>query len=288
MKNEPLDAGLYLVATPIGSARDITLRALDVIRAAQILVAEDTRTARRLMACHGIRLGDRKLISYNDHNGSRQREKILEWLRRGQPIALLSDAGTPLIADPGFQLAAAARSEGHKVVTIPGASAVIAALTLSGLPTDRFLFAGFAPKNGSKRRQMLEELANLQATLVVFESARRLPETLNVVAGIFGPLRQVAVCREMTKRFEEVWRGNAESVAARAAATPVKGEIVILIDRAGRQLPERERLYQDLGAALTSMTVRDAVAAVATAHAMPRSEIYRLAIEMQRRDHPEQ
>ena len=186
--------GLTLVAVPIGAARDITLHALDVLRAADVLAAEDTRTLRRLMDIHAIPLGDRPLIAYHDHNGDRARPRLLAAMAEGKSVAYASEAGTPLIADPGYDLARAAREAGHAVTTAPGVSAVVTALSLAGLPTDRFLFAGFLAPRGGARRAALQPLASVEVTLVFFESARRLAGSLADMAAILGP-RPAAIAR---------------------------------------------------------------------------------------------
>ena len=284
---QTLSPGLYLVATPIGAARDITLRALDVIRTADAIAAEDTRITRKLMAIHEIPLGGRKLISYNDHNGARQRPKILQLLQDGKSVCLLADAGSPMIADPGLRIVQEAGSAGFSVVTVPGPSAVIAALTVAGLPTDRFLFAGFLPAQDIKRRQALQEFANVPATLVLFESARRLPAALSDIAQCLGHGRRVAVCRELTKRFEEVWTGSALEIAERAASADQRGEIVILVDRAEPAAAAIEDIEQDLAQSLVTNSLKDAVTAVAQAHGAPRREVYRLALSISRSHAPE-
>ncbi|TMV54297.1 rRNA small subunit methyltransferase 1, partial [Thioclava sp. BHET1] len=220
----PLAAGLHFIATPIGSARDITLRALDILRSADVLAAEDTRTLRHLMEIHGIALGDRPLIAYHDHNGTQARPRILAALAAGQSVAYASEAGTPLVADPGFQLGRAAIEEGFTVLAAPGPSAVLAALTVSGLPTDRFLFAGFPPAAAGARRQFIAELAPLQATLVLYESPKRIGRLLGELAATLGAERRAAVCRELPKKFEEVIRAPLGQLAADFADRAVKGE----------------------------------------------------------------
>ncbi len=272
--------GLYLVATPIGSARDITLRALDVMRTADVIAAEDTRSARRLMAVHGIGLAGRRLISYHDGNGSRQRPAVLRQLKAGKSVCLVSDAGSPLIADPGLKLTRQAAAAGISVHVVPGPCAVIASLSVSGLPTDRFMFAGFLPAQAAARSRFLEELAGIQATLVFFESARRLADSLGAIRDAMGPGRRAAVCREITKKFEEVWQGSAAELAERAAETPHKGEIVILLDRQEREDPSAAELETDLRRAMSRMSVRDAVEVVSRSHGAKRRDVYRLALSI--------
>src|SRR6056297_536090 len=205
---QKLAAGLYLIATPIGAARDITLRALDLLAAADVLVAEDTRSLRRLMDIHGVSLGDRPLWPYHDHNGARMRPRIMAALATGKSVLYASEAGTPMVADPGFDLGRAVVAEGFDLVSAPGPSAVITALTLSGLPTDRFLFAGFLPNTSGKRKTALGEVAEVPATLVFYESPKRVAAMLRDAAEILGAGRPAALCREITKKFEEVRRGH--------------------------------------------------------------------------------
>ena len=213
---KPLEAGLYFLATPIGAARDITLRALDILGAADVIAAEDTRTLRHLMEIHGVALGHRPLIAYHDHNGEVARPKLLRALAEGKSVAYASEAGTPLVADPGYQLGRAAIAAGHPVFAAPGPSAVLAALTVSGLPSDRFLFAGFPPNTASARRKWLREVAQVPATLIFYESPKRVSEMLADCVTEFGEERLAVVCRELTKRFEEVRRGPLRDLAAGA------------------------------------------------------------------------
>ncbi|MFS4436759.1 16S rRNA (cytidine(1402)-2'-O)-methyltransferase [Paracoccaceae bacterium GXU_MW_L88] len=277
-----MEAALYLVATPIGTAADITLRALDIFRSADILAAEDTRNLRRLLDIHGVALEGRPLVSYHDHNGAKVRPRIMAALAEGKSVAYASDAGTPLVADPGFQLAREAIAEGHTVRSAPGASAVLAALTVAGLPTDRFCFAGFAPNKGAARRHFFEDFGAVPATLIFYESPKRLAAALGEMAEVFGP-RSAAVCRELTKKFEEVRRGALTDLAAAYADEPApKGEIVVVIGP-----PEGDAevdLDQALRTALTTMSVKDAAAHVATATGVKKREVYARALEISRED----
>jgi 16S rRNA (cytidine1402-2'-O)-methyltransferase len=275
--------GLTLVAVPIGAARDITLHALDVLREADVLAAEDTRSLRRLMEIHGIPLNDRPMVAYHDHNGDAARPRLLAAMAAGQSVAYASEAGTPLIADPGYDLARAAREAGHGVTTAPGVSAVITALSLAGMATDRFLFGGFLPNQTKARRDALAELGAVPATLVFYESPKRLDKFLRDAAEVLGAEREAAVCRELTKKFEEVRRGSLASLAEEIAATPVKGEIVVLIARAEKadvsekfviDALERER---EGGA-----SVKDAAAKVAQDTGWPRRKVYQLALSLDR------
>src|SRR5690606_7848085 len=229
-----LEPALYLVATPIGNASDLTLRAIETLRGADVIACEDTRLTGRLLARHGIR--DR-LIPYHEHNAAQARPAILERLRRGEAIALVSDAGTPLISDPGYKLVEEAIAAGLKVTAVPGPSAILTALQLSGLPSDRFMFAGFLPPRLAARRKAIGELADIPATLILFESPRRLADCLADLAAVLGD-RSAAVARELTKLFEEVRRGTLGSLANQyAAEDPPKGEIVIVVGRGERSDP---------------------------------------------------
>lgn len=270
--------GLYLVATPIGNLRDITLRALDLLGAADLIACEDTRVSGKLLAHFGLAT---PRIPYHEHNAERMRPHLIERLKSGAMVALITDAGTPLVSDPGFKLVRAAIAEGIPVSTLPGPSAVLAALLLSGLPSDRFLFAGFLPPKSAARKRSLSELADLRASLIFFETGPRLADALNDMAEILGN-RNAAVARELTKLYEEVRRGSLDELAAhyRAARAP-KGEIVITV---GPATPEaRAELGTDaldaaLGAALATMSVKDASAAVAAATGQPRRLVYQRAL----------
>lgn len=275
-----LDAGLYLIATPLGAARDITLRALDILGAADLLLAEDTRSLRRLMEIHGIALGDRPLLAYHDHNGARMRPRVLAALSDGKSVAYASEAGTPMVADPGYDLARAVVADGHALISAPGPSAVIAALTVAGLPTDRFLFAGFLPNVRGRRKSALAALAAVPATLIFYESPRRLGAMLADAAAVLGPDRAAAVCRELTKKFEQVRRGSLTQLAETYAHTPPKGEIVVVVDRA--HLPDVKEIDLDraLKSALERHTLRDASDRVAENLGVPRRQVYQRALQL--------
>lgn len=277
----PIEPALHLVAVPIGAARDITLRALDLLRGADVLAAEDTRSLRRLMDIHGIALGDRPLVAYHDHNGAQARPRLLAALREGRSVAYTSEAGTPLVADPGYQLAAAAREAGLTVRAAPGASAVLAALCVGGLPTDRFLFAGFLPPKAGARDAALAELAQVPATLVLYESPNRAAATLAAAAAALGP-RPARLCRELTKRFEEVWAGTLTELADRAAATPPRGEVVLLIDRARGPAWTEAELRARLAALMATRSLKSAVKEVCAESGMARNLVYDLALEVRR------
>ncbi|WP_299838307.1 16S rRNA (cytidine(1402)-2'-O)-methyltransferase [uncultured Jannaschia sp.] len=274
-----IEAALHLVAVPIGAARDITLRALDLLAGADVLAAEDTRSLRRLMEIHGIPLGDRPLLAYHDHNGAAVRPKLLAVLREGKSVAYASEAGTPLVADPGFQLGVAARAEGLTVRAAPGASAVLAALCVAGLPTDRFLFAGFLPPKSGARKAALRELAAVPATLVLYESPKRLVALLRDAAEVLGA-REAAVCRELTKRFEEVRRGTLDALSAAYGDEAPRGEIVVVIDRAAARDADPEALRDALRAALAEGSVKSAAQEISDAFGVPRRQVYEMALAM--------
>ena len=281
----PLSPGLWLVATPIGNAADITLRALDVLRRADALAAEDTRRTRQLLDIHGIALAGRPMVSYHDRNGAQRRPQILDWLAEGKSVAFASDAGTPLIADPGYRLAEAAREAGHTVHAAPGASAVLTALSLAGLPTDRFFFAGFLPPKSSARKKALAEIASVPATLVFYESPKRTSAALADMAEVLGPDRDAAMARELTKKFEEIRRGPLGTLASELAdeAAP-KGEIVLLVGSpvAGSRVDDAEldRLLQE---ALETQGTKDASREVADKTGLPRREVYARALTLSNR-----
>ncbi|GAA6164182.1 16S rRNA (cytidine(1402)-2'-O)-methyltransferase [Pelagimonas sp. KU-00592-HH] len=270
---------MYFVATPIGTARDITLRALDVLASAEVIAAEDTRSMRRLLEIHGIKLGDRPLLSYHDHSGAKGREKLLALLAEGKSVAYGSEAGTPLIADPGYHLAREAMEAGHSVTSAPGPSAIITALTLAGLPTDAFFFAGFLPNAKGARRAALEAVREVPGTLVFYESPKRTGEMLRDAAMVLGGGRQAVICRELTKKFEEVRRGTLEELAAGIDGA-LKGEVVVLIDRAGASEVAEGDVEAALSEALENMSVRDAADSVAKAFGVNKRKIYQLALKL--------
>lgn len=271
--------GLYLVATPIGAARDITLRALDLLNTADLLAAEDTRTLRHLMAIHGIPLRGRRIVAYHEHNEAGGAGPVLAALAAGQVVAYASEAGTPLVSDPGFRLAREAIAAGASVHAAPGASAVLAALTVAGLPSDRFLFAGFAPTADGARRRWLDGLLGVDATLVLFESPRRVRDLLGNLCEKTGE-RQVVICRELTKRFEEVIRGTAQALLADPRTEDPKGEIVVLIDRAAVAGPSLEEAGALMAAARgRGLSARDAAREVAEATGLGRRELYQLGLK---------
>jgi 16S rRNA (cytidine1402-2'-O)-methyltransferase len=271
--------GLHFVSTPIGAARDITLRALDVLAGADVLVAEDTRTLKHLMEIHGIALAGRPLIAYHDHSGDGHLQRLLGVLGEGKSMAYASEAGTPLISDPGFELARAVAAAGLPMTAAPGPCAAICALTLSGLPSDRFLFAGFPPSAQTARRSFLAELAAVQATLVLYESPKRLAKLLPDMVATLGGARQAVICRELTKRFEEVLRGSLAQLSKTVEGRDIKGEVVVLVDRAPVTEVTEDSIAAALDQALTSMSVKDAATFVSQTLAVPRKLAYRIALD---------
>lgn len=275
-----LAPGLYFVGVPIGTARDITLRALDTLAAADVLAAEDTRSLRRLMEIHGVPLAGRKVIALHDHSGTSVQERLIAAIREGKSVAYASEAGMPLIADPGFELSRAAAAAGVMQTCAPGPSAVLTALALGGLPTDAFFFAGFLPNSKSARIAALEKLRDVPGTLVFYESPKRLGAMLRDAATALGAERQAAMCRELTKKFEEVQRDTLENLAEVYQAQAPKGEVVVLIDRGRSESIKQVDLETDLRRALKELSMRDAVDLVAQAHGLPRRQVYQAALAL--------
>jgi 16S rRNA (cytidine1402-2'-O)-methyltransferase len=276
LSTAPLAPGLYLVATPIGNLRDITLRALDVLSAADLVLAEDTRVSGKLLAAYGLK---KKMERYDEHAAERVRPKVLAALAAGQRVALISDAGTPLVSDPGYRLALAAIGQGSAVIPIPGASAALAALSIAGLPTDRFLFAGFPPPKGGARRAFFEELAPIKATLILFEGGSRLAASLADMAAVFGP-RPAAVTRELTKLYETAVRGPLDQLAADPRFAEPKGEIVVVVGPGAEVAATIEDADTALAEALTRLSPADAASEVAKALGLNRRELYRRALDL--------
>lgn len=281
-RKSPLDAGLYLVATPIGNARDITLRALDILASADAIAAEDTRTARKLMEIHGVPLEGRRILAYHDHSPAAMRDKIAGMVADGASVAYVSEAGTPLISDPGFGLGQALQARDLPVTAAPGASAAVAALTIGGLPTDRFLFLGFPPSSAAQRKALWAELGSVPATLVLYESPRRVRELFAELREILGETRQARLCREITKRFEEVLSGTLAELCAQLETQEIKGECVILIDRPHEAQHSEQDVEAALKEALQTMRIKDAATTVAGAFGLPRRDVYALALKMSR------
>jgi 16S rRNA (cytidine1402-2'-O)-methyltransferase len=273
-----LAPGLHIVATPIGNLGDITLRALDALAGADLIACEDTRVTRKLLDRYGIAT---PLTPYHEHNAAKARPLLLRRLGEGAAIALVSDAGTPLISDPGYKLVRAATDAGHTVTALPGASAVLAGLAVAGLPTDRFFFAGFLPPKQAARRSRIAELGRIPATLVVFETGPRIAATLADLAAGLGEKREAAVCRELTKLHEEVLRGDLVTLAQAYAGNEPRGEIVLVIapPPAAQSISAGET--EDLlRAALGRVSLKDAVGEVADVTGLPRREIYQRALAL--------
>jgi 16S rRNA (cytidine1402-2'-O)-methyltransferase len=284
---QALAAGLYLVATPIGNARDITLRALDVLQSADRLYAEDTRVTAKLLALHAI---SRPLQSYREHNASTHDDRIVNELQQGLSVALVSDAGSPLISDPGQSLVERVLDSGVPVIPVPGPSAVIAALTASGLPADRFLFAGFLASKPNERRREIRALETVPATLVLFEAPSRLVETLSDLQAILGN-RMACVAREITKLHEDIRRCPLNALIAHYEAEPqVRGEIVILVSppalqEAATMTSDNEaRLDARLMATMHDHPVKEAAAIVAAEFGLPRRSVYARALVLKKSD----
>ena len=272
-----LPAGLYVVATPIGNLGDMTARAIDTLRAVDLIACEDTRMTGIL--AQRFALGT-PLTPYHDHNADEARPKLIEKLQAGAAIALVSDAGTPLISDPGYKLVRACAEAGITVVPIPGPSALLAALVVAALPTDRVFFAGFLPAKPGARRDAIDAVKSLQATLVFYDSTQRLPETLVDLASVLGP-RPAAVCRELTKLHEDIRRGTLEDLAKMYAAEgPPKGEVVVVIGGAEPVEATTVDVDQALRAALQTMSVRDAATYVAATLRQSRRALYARALEL--------
>ena len=269
--------GLHIVATPIGNLGDITLRALATLAGADLIACEDTRVTRKLLERYAIAT---PLTPYHDHNAATARPKLMRRLAEGAAVALVSDAGTPLVSDPGFKLVRAAQEAGHAVTALPGASALLAALSVAGLPTDQFLFAGFLPPKQAARRARIAELARIPATLILFETGPRIAATLTDLAAGLGA-REAAVCRELTKIHEEVRRGDLAALAQGCAAGEVRGEFVVVIaPPMADERPSAGDTDALLRQALARVSLKDAVGEVAEATGLPRRELYQRALAL--------
>jgi 16S rRNA (cytidine1402-2'-O)-methyltransferase len=273
-----LAAGLYVVATPIGNLGDVTLRALETLAAADTIACEDKRISRRLLDRYGIKS---RLVSYHDHNADRTGPQLIEWMRQGRSVALISDAGTPLISDPGFRLVRDARAAGLSVWPIPGPSAPIAAISASGLPADHFHFEGFLPAKSRARKARIEELKAIAATLIFYESPNRVGESLADIAAILGAERRLCVYREITKRYEEAVTGSAGSLAERFGGGIAKGEFVILVEPPGKNADvDPDIVLADL---LRKRSVAEAAAEAAALTGMSKRVMYQRALDLMRK-----
>lgn len=279
LDDAPLEPGLYVVATPIGNLRDITLRALDVLARADLVLAEDTRVTGKLLSAFGL---SAKLERHDEHAAERARPKALAALAAGGRVAVVSDAGTPLISDPGYRLVREAAAAGHPVHPVPGASALLAGLSAAGLPTDRFLFLGFAPPKSAARRTFLAEFAGVRATLAFFEGGSRLADCLADMAAVLGGEREAVVARELTKLYESFYRGTLGELAADPRLDAPKGEIVILVGPGRDIQASAADADAALSDALTRLKPAEAAAEVAKALGLPRRDLYRRAMELKR------
>ena len=278
---EPLPPGLYVVATPIGNLADITLRALAVLERSDVIYCEDTRHSRTLLAHYSI---SRPLRAYHEHNAERERPHILAELAEGKRVALISDAGTPLISDPGYKLVRAVIGEGHAVTSLPGASAVLTALAAAGLATDTFLFAGFLPPRQGARRSRLAELKATRATLVFFESPSRVAESIADIASVLGD-REMVIARELTKLHEEFHRGSPPHLVQWAEASTPRGEMVMLVGPPTSVEVTDEAILLSLRPLLAEESLRDASKAVADALGVAKARVYDLGLALKRGDH---
>ena len=280
-QDQDVPGTLYVVATPIGNLEDITYRAVKVIGEVDLVAAEDTRHSRKLLDHFGIR---KPLLSYHDHNERQRYTEILERLRAGENVALISDAGTPCIADPGYRLIAACRTAGVPVVPVPGASALVAALSVSGVATDRFAFEGYLPSRTKARTDLFKGLVGEQRTLVFYETPHRLIAALNDLGQVFGGERLLVVAREMTKLHEEFFRGSADGAVAHFSRQPVKGEVVLILPpgSAGPQMNARDALRNLMGD--SGLSRREAVKVVAREYGLPVSDVYRVSLGLREKD----
>jgi len=285
LETTPIEPGLHLVATPIGNLADMTLRALATLARADVIACEDTRVTGKLKATFGITTS---LTPYHEHNADRAGPALIERLKRGEIVALVSDAGTPLISDPRFRLVQAAIAEGVQIISVPGPSAALAALTASGLPPDRFLFAGFLPSRAKARRDALDALGIIDATLVIYEYPNRLAASLADMADRLGD-REAVIARELTKLHEEIRRGTLPALAAGLPALPLKGEVVLVIAPPEKSAPpDAEEITLILREALSRLGVRDAATEIAAATGLPRRAVYRQALAMREDDATEE
>jgi 16S rRNA (cytidine1402-2'-O)-methyltransferase len=273
---KPLESGLYVVSTPIGNLGDLTFRALDVLKRCDLILAEDTRVAAKLLAAYGVK---NRVERYDDYADDARTAEVIEKLKGGAVIALVSDAGTPLVSDPGYRLVTAAAAEDRRVIPIPGASAALAALAICGLPTDRFLFAGFPPPKSAARRTFLHALPNDRATLIFYETGPRLRASLVDMAEVLGD-RPAAVCRELTKLYETCIRGPLSTLAADARLDAPRGEIVVIVGPGDAHVASEADVDRALADALTRLAPSAAAAEVAKALGMPKRDLYRRALQL--------
>ena len=274
-------AGLYILSTPIGAARDVTLHVLDLLGGLDILVAEDTRVLRKLMDIHGVALDGRRLQSYHDHSSDADRDRILEAIENGASVGYASDAGTPLIADPGYSLIQGAYDRGLNVEVAPGASALTAALTLAGQPTDKVYFGGFLPAKSMARKSALGEVATLQASLVFYESPKRLEASLKDMIEIFGAERSITLCRELTKKFQEVRRLSLANLLDYVSSKDsIKGEVVLVLGTPVRQQVELEDIRKELNVLVIEKGTKEASVILSQKYGLKRKQVYDFALSL--------
>lgn len=277
LSKQALQPGLYLVSTPIGNLGDITIRALETLTSVSCIVCEDTRVTSKLLKHYGI---NNKLYTYNDHSDQEIRDKIIERVSCGEAVALVSDAGTPLISDPGYKLVRDIKAKGQNVFTIPGASAAISAVTVSGLPTDRFMFCGFLSSKKISRKNELKELATVNTTLIFYESATRLKSVLEDIKECFGEAREIVVARELTKRFEEVKSGTAEELINSFNEENLRGEIVLLISPIGEQKIDQNKIDDEIRRKLKNNSIKDISNSIHEEYGVSKKQIYDRALEL--------
>lgn len=270
--------GLYIVATPIGNLQDISARAAEILRDADIIACEDSRVSKKLFALLGISI-NKKFISYEDHSEEQKAQMIIDLINQGNSIALISDAGSPLISDPGYKLVRLCREQNIYVTAVPGACAVITALQLSGLPTNRFMFAGFIPNKEKARADLFEELKNINTTLVFYETAPRLLKTLDKASEIFGN-REIAVARELTKMFEEVVYGNFEDITTHFTQNEPRGEFVLIIAPPQEKQSSADDIKEILRKRLGETSLKTAVKEISAEYKLPKNDIYAMALEL--------
>jgi len=278
-----IKSGLYLVSTPIGRARDITLHALDVLKVADVLVAEDTRVLRKLLDIHGIALGERPVRAYHDHSSPKERAWILDQVEAGKSVALTTDAGTPLIADPGYGLLSEAYDRGLPVDAAPGVSALTMAVSLAGMPSDKIFFYGFLPPKSQARINALEDMKSLRTSLVFYESPKRVLKTLTDMQEVFGPKREIVLARELTKKFQEIERGDIEKLIAFLSMKPsIKGEIVLVVGHPEEKLVNLKDIHKELSEMVEKEGVKGASVILSQKYGLPKKEIYAEALELKK------
>ncbi len=276
--------GLYLVALPIGNLGDMTFRAIDTLKSADHVWAEDTRNLRKILSYFDIEKSARDIQSCHDHNEREMAQKMVELIAQGASIAYVSDAGMPLISDPGFRLVQAAQKAGQYYTVLPGASAVPSALALSGLPTDRFAFMGFVPNKKAKRRVFFEEIGQLKMTVLAFESARRIHSSLDDALEVLNPKTPTAITREITKAYEEVIHGSLQEVAEKIRGRELKGEIVLAFGENENPEPDDAEIQAALRAAMENMRLKEAVKSVSDGMNLPKNRVYQLALQIKNQD----